>query len=131
MQNRRICLALAFALCLSLGFTFVLMKTSTAAPAPTENAHFKGKVVMVNLKSKQTFYLEQVQIRKLGERYFVVGKGSDVNEAYCWGMGKLIWSPVEDIELFIEYESREDYKKEKEKIDNMKSDVDPAKKQKE
>lgn len=114
MKSRRFFLAITFALVLSLVFAFglsPLMKPSTAAPAPVDNSPFKGKVVVVNLKSKYSENLEQAQVRKLGEHSFLVGKGIDDGQPARWTKGQMVWVPLDQVETIVEFESVERMRK--------------------
>jgi hypothetical protein len=114
MNSRRFSLAFAFALSLSLVFAFVLsslMKTGTAAPAPAENSPFKGKAVMITLPSQHSLILENPELRKLGDRLCLVGKGSNECLPGKWTNGQTEWVPMSQVEAIIEFGSVEELKK--------------------
>lgn len=120
MHDRSIAPAMAFVFCLSLLFAFVLSslsKSSTAAPAPTENLPFKGKLVYVNLTSQNAILLEHVQVRKLGEDYFLVGKANKEGLPGSWIKDRMEWIPMKQIELIVEFESVEQIKQASEEWD--------------
>jgi hypothetical protein len=114
MKSRRFSLAVAFALALFFVFAYgraPLMKPSTAALAPAEDKPFKGKVVLVCLKSNHSLPLEHAQVRKLGERSFLVGKGSDDGQPGNWTKGHINWVPMDRVEMIVEFDSVEEMKK--------------------
>lgn len=114
MMSRRFSLAIAFALALTLVFAYgltPLMKTSTAAPAPADKAPFKGKVVLITVESNHSLPLEHAQVRKLGDRSFLVGKGSDEGSPANWTKGHMVWVPMNRVTMIIEFESVAEMKK--------------------
>ncbi len=122
MKSRRFSVSIAFALSLFLVFVFVLsslMKTSTsalaqtdtAAPAAAANAAFKGKIVVVsfvNGPNPSSIALEQVRVHKLGDRYFLVGKGVDEGHPSNWMKGRMAWVPVNSVTSMAEMDSVEE-----------------------
>jgi len=114
VKNRRFSCAIAFALALPLVFAYglaPLMKTSTAAPASAEKTPFKGKAMLVLLKSNTSLPMVNAQIRKLADRTFLVGKGSDDGQPGNWTKGHMVWVPMERVHLIVEFDSVEEMKK--------------------
>jgi hypothetical protein len=120
MKNRRFSISIAFALSLFLVFIFVLsslMKTSTPALAQTDtailaltpNAPFKGKVVVINFARESNpncrIPLEQVEVHKLGDRYFLTGKLS--NDVPPFKKGEVSWVPLHSVTYLAEVDSVE------------------------
>lgn len=114
MKSRRFSRAIAFTLALPFIFVFglaPLTKISTAAPTPVDKAPFKGKLVMVVFASKHSLLLENAEVRKLEDRSFVVGKGSNEGGPTNWTKGQLIWFPMSRVEMIVEFENVEAMKK--------------------
>lgn len=114
MKSQRFSLAFVFVLSLSLVYAFVLSpltKTGTAAPAPTENITFKGKAVVVQADDKYSVPIVHAQVRQLGDRSFLVGKGGDDSDPTNWTKGRMIWVPMRRIIQIVEFESEEDMRK--------------------
>lgn len=117
MKSRRFSLASAFVLSLSLALAFVLsslMKTGTAAPAPTEATPFRGQIVAVTTDDNYGVCLCHAQVRQLGGRSFLVGKGSDDDNPVNWTKGRMTWVPMSRIVQMVEFGSEEDMKKARE-----------------
>ncbi len=122
MKSQRFSVSIAFAFSLFLVFVFILswlMRTSTcalaqtetAAPAPTPNAAFNGKIVVVNFVQGSNLInaaLEQVQVHKLCDRYFLVGKGVDVEGQNNLVKGHMTWIPVNSVTAWSEMDSVEE-----------------------
>lgn len=113
MTNPRFSLVVAFASSLTLLFAFVLssLRTGTAAPTPANNDSFQGKLVMCLLLDQHTVSLENAQIRKLADGYYVVGKGVEDGSVHNFTKGHITWLPMNRIELIIEFGSKEEIKK--------------------
>lgn len=113
MKSRRFSLVVLFALSLTLVFSFVLssLRTGTASPAPANNDSFQGKLVMCMLLDTHTVSLENAQIRKLADGYYVVGKGVEDGSVRNFTKGQMTWLPMNRIELIIEFGSKEEIKK--------------------
>jgi hypothetical protein len=122
MKSRRFSLSIAFALPLSLVFAFVLsllMKTSTpalaqtdtATIAPTQNAHFEGKILFLNYVDSSrpsSVAMEQVQVHKLGDRYFLMGKAVDEGDPGNWAAGHTFGVPMNSITKLCQMDSVEE-----------------------
>ncbi len=96
MQNRRTLLTIVLALSLLIVFVLglsLVTKTSIAAPAPTEDNPFKGQTVAVTTDDNYGVCLWHSQVRHLGGRSFLVGKGSDDDNPANWTKGRMTWIP--------------------------------------
>jgi hypothetical protein len=83
----------------------------TPQPAPADEPDFKGKVVAVTAKEPvKGTYLENVRVRRLGGRAFLVG--SYAKQADAEKVPEMTyWIPVEDILAITEFNSLEDARK--------------------
>jgi hypothetical protein len=119
MKSRRYSLFILLALALCFVFAYglaPLMKTGAAAPAQAENAPFKGKIAMVMLNDNHSLHLERAQVRKLGERSFLVGKGSDMDIPFDYTKNRMVWIPMNHIKMIVEFEKVEEAKEAWEEI---------------
>jgi hypothetical protein len=116
MKRRRFSLPMSLVLCLSLVSVSVLTKTGTAqaatdAPAPMQNAPFKGKIVVVSFidgSTRFTTAMEQVRVQKIGDRYFLIGKGIDYGAPHNWAKGHTVWVPMNSVTRMCEMDSVEE-----------------------
>ncbi len=127
MKNRRISLAIALTLSLFIVFVFglsSLMKSGTAAPAPTENSPFRGQVVAVTTDDNGGVCLSHAQVRQLGDRSFLVGKGCYDDHPANWTKGRMVWVPICRIVQIVEFGSEEEMMKAREEY-RKKNPVSP------
>ncbi len=66
---------------------------------------------MCMLLDTHTVSLENAQIRKLADGYYVVGKGVEDGSVHNFTKGQTTWLPMNRIELIIEFGSKEEIKK--------------------
>jgi hypothetical protein len=116
MNRKRVSLLLALAVVLTLSalaWHESLSRTSQAAPAPSGDAAFKGKVLLVNTNNMMTtpFLLEKVQVQKIGDRSFLVGKGAADGRLGDWYKGRTARLQLEHIASIIEFDDLQDAKK--------------------
>jgi hypothetical protein len=119
MKTNRSLLSVSFALVVAVVLWFGLpSRPSSAAPAPKPTvpgeADFKGKVLNVSTDypDKTGAVLEQVRIRKIGERSFLVGKGVDDGRPESASYkGLTLWISVDHIVQIAEFESVDEAKK--------------------
>lgn len=113
MRNlRRVRLVLAliavFAVA-GLGWLMPSSRNSQAAPAPAPSGDtaFKGKIVLVNTDKMMTmsnFLLEKVQVQRLGDRSFLVGKGAAEGRMGAGYKDRTVRINVEHIVSLIEFD---------------------------
>jgi hypothetical protein len=75
-------------------------ESDTAAPASTPNAHFEGKILLViyvDSSTPSSVSMEQVQVHKLGDRYFLMGNVVDEGDPSNWAAGHIFWVPMNSI----------------------------------
>jgi hypothetical protein len=83
------------------------------APAPA-SSDFSGKMVIVIYgrgDARNSAVLEKPQVRRLGERAFVVGVGVDEWSADKWAHGITVWVPIDSVVSFMEVSDVEQAKK--------------------
>lgn len=112
MPRRRICVGLALVLSLILSFAFGKMSTRSAATEPTESTLFNGKTTIVHYlegsNNQRVALVEQVQVRKIGERFFLTGKAVGNDDPDNPIIGHTGWLPVENILAMCEANSTDD-----------------------
>jgi hypothetical protein len=116
MNRKRTSLLLALGAVLTLStlaWHAPLLRTSQAAPAPSGDATFKGKVLLVHTSNMMTtpFLLEKVQVQKIGDRSFLVGKGAADGRLGDWYKGRTARLQLEHIVSIIEFDDLQDAKK--------------------
>jgi hypothetical protein len=120
-------LAVAFTLLLIFGYGVTSTPTTgTDAPAPADDAPFKGRVLGVMTDSHSSFPLENVQVRKMGDRSFLVGKGVDLGNPANWTKGRNLWLPMSHVVCIVEFGSVEEMKKAKKTYEENMPDPVPA-----
>lgn len=108
MKSRRFSLPISLVFCLSLFSVSVLTKTGTAQ-TDTQNILFKGKRAIVKFVKAPTGSeefggtLNQVQVQKIGDRFFLVGKVADE----CNMKDHMIFVPLDYVTLIVELDSAE------------------------
>lgn len=105
MKGRRFSPPLAFVFYLSLVFVSVLTKTGTAQ-TDTQNILFEGKKVGVQFvrnTQESGGKLEQVQVQKIGDCYFLVGKILDEGNF----KDHMICVPLNSVTSIVELDSVE------------------------
>ncbi len=112
--------SIAVGLLLTVAFALLFVSSpwtprTAAAPQPSavdESADFRGKVLLLRFHSgMETMVLEQVKVRQLGGRAFLVGK---VVEARSRGeslKGKTVWQNVDQVTQIIECQNVDEAKK--------------------
>jgi hypothetical protein len=80
---------------------------------PTGEDVFAGKVLVVHCRShfESGAVLEKVQIRNLGGKSFLVGKGADDGQPDNWHKGHVVWIAVDDVAQMVEFADLEQFKK--------------------
>ncbi|MHB1423631.1 MAG: hypothetical protein ACYC3I_10645 [Gemmataceae bacterium] len=95
----------------ALGWLLPLSKNSQAAPVPSSEASFKGKLLLVNTINAEHFLLEKVQLQKIGERSWLVGKGAAENKRDGWYKGRTVRLQMEPIVSITEFDDIKDANK--------------------
>lgn len=109
MNTRRFSLVLAFTIVSAtvlLCELLPLTRSSTAAPAPAAETNFKGKMLLIMMESRSAV-IEDVRVRKLGVRNFLVGKGVDDGREGNWAKGQILWIPLDRITMMTEFDNKE------------------------
>lgn len=85
----------------------------TAKPAGKTANPFAGKVLTISSKANVEMgsILESVEIKQLGDQYFLVGKGAAYGGAENWQAGKTVWYAVSDIAQLTEFDNMDDFRK--------------------
>jgi hypothetical protein len=88
-------------------------KTSQAAPAPSGEVSFKGKVLLVSTTNVYTgqFVLENVHVQKIGDRYWLTGKGADSGPIGRLFKGRTVRLQMDHIVTITEFDDLKDVKK--------------------
>ena len=110
----RLVLAIAAVFVLaSLGWFVPLSKTSQAAPAPSSDTAFKGKLLIVHTNNMMTpgFLLEKVQLQKIGDHSFLVGKGVAEGGNVGWYKGRTVRVQMDHIVSITEFDNLKDLEK--------------------
>jgi len=114
MTGRRKTLIAVVAILGLLGLGSGLLPASGAKdPAPAA-PDFTGKVVIVSYSrgdQASSAVLEKVQLKRLGERAFLVGVGVDEWSPDRWARGATIWVPVDSVTTLMEVADVEQAKK--------------------
>ena len=73
---------------------------------------FKGRIVVTNSKSSPEMgvSLEDAQVQRLGDRYFLVGTAVDSGYPNDWLKGQRVWMAIDDIGVLTEFSDIEAYK---------------------
>lgn len=89
-----------------VALAFVVIARGKAAPPDRGNLatafHSKYLVIYSRTKPEHGATLEKVELRKLGDRSYLVGKGINDNDPQNWYRGMTLWYPMEDIGTMIE-----------------------------
>ena len=74
---------------------------------------FKGNVIVVYCKSDadRGAVLQSPELKKIGERSFLVGTGVEYGGPKNWTAGQVIWLAVDDIVFVAEFKDAESFKK--------------------
>jgi hypothetical protein len=56
-------------------------------------------------------YIEKAKIRRLADRYFLVGQVPDLGEEFKESKGTIVWTPLSEIIQITEYDSVESLRK--------------------
>jgi hypothetical protein len=67
-------------------------------------------------------YVEKAKIRRLGDRYFIVGQVPDMGEEFQASKGTVVWTPVSAVIQITEYDNVETLRKVFAEIDKAKKD---------
>jgi hypothetical protein len=88
-------------------------KPEEPKPAAPAEADFTGKVVAISADSPDKFgvVLEKVQVRKVGERSFLVGKGVDDGREGNYYKGRTVWVAVDRVVFMVQFASVDELKK--------------------
>ena len=101
---------LAFAL---IGFDAVGLEARPNEPKATtpRDPHFTGKVIFVQTKT-QAVTLEKPQVKRLGDRSFIVGSVIKDEVITRGGFaGAIIWLPLSEVLQMVEYDDLDQLKK--------------------
>lgn len=113
MKNLRrmpLVLALVVALVVTALSWLASWRNSQAAPAPavSSDTAFKGKLVLVNtdkaMMMMSNFLLEKVQVQRIGDRSFLVGKGAAEGRMGAGYKDRTVRINVEHIVSIIEFD---------------------------
>jgi hypothetical protein len=119
MFTKRLAAGIVFAL--SLGFALWLLSPAwmigaTVAPKPADadEMDFKGKVIVIRFSFPlflDPLALEGAKVRKLGDKFFLTGKGFALrDEGHAIGE-KIVWHDLKEISQIIECENMDTAKK--------------------
>lgn len=77
------------------------------------SAPFKGGIIVVGSKvtPEAGVILENAKIQRLGDKYFVVGIGVDYGHPDDWMKGRVVWNPLDDVNVITEFPNVDEYKK--------------------
>jgi hypothetical protein len=91
---------------------FGSMRPAVGSDKPTagEEHDFGDKVLIVTLRPVEklemgSLFIEKASVRRLGDRYFVVGQVPDLGEQLKATKGVVVWLPVSEITQLSEYDS--------------------------
>jgi hypothetical protein len=80
-------------------------------PEPGADDDFGTKLILFGTRQKtqqvEGGYLEKAKVRRLGDRYFLVGQAvhaEGVDNPYC---GVVIWTPLSDVAQIVEFDNLE------------------------
>jgi len=112
MQPRPLVIAAGAALlaCCLLARFAVGQNANGERASPLE---FKGNVIVVYCKSDadRGAVLEKPELKKIGERSFLVGTGMDYGGPKNWTAGQRMWLAVDDVAFIAEFKDAETFKK--------------------
>jgi hypothetical protein len=82
-----------------------------ACPMP-DDSPFKNRIVSISFRSTDEWgaYLQDPEIKKVGEHSFLVGKAVDVGGPNNWPVGRVMWVAIHDISQMVEFSSIEEFK---------------------
>ena len=75
-----------------------------------DSSPFEGKYLVVNTVDKRGSYIKDPQIRKLGNREFLVGKIIRLNDKWIAIEGKTFWMSVDSITSIYEFPTADELK---------------------
>jgi hypothetical protein len=103
MTNKRLLLTSALWLCLCVGLD-AKPNRDDDKPSPAKSSDFEGKVVAVLARGgTEAAILEEVRVRHLGEKAFLVGKRAMTTQSR-WG-GVVTWIAIEDVNTLYEFKT--------------------------
>src|SRR5437868_15066538 len=83
--------------------TTLVVRAADQKPAPAGDAAFVGRLMFIQAKTTPgAVTLENVQLRRLGERAFLVGKEVEGAMTRATFTGKQVWMPVNDVDRMVE-----------------------------
>jgi hypothetical protein len=91
-------------------FAFLLIthQRSGADTEPPKDVYFTGRYIAVNYHDSGSTVLENIKLKVLGGRTFIVGKISPVNNLWKSVAGSPMWIPVDSVTQIAEFKGLED-----------------------
>jgi hypothetical protein len=88
-------------------------RTAADEPRPPADTDLSGKVLAVNTDSagKVWSVLAKVEVRTLGGRSFLVGRGVDDGREGNYYKGRTLWIAVNRIEKMVEFANVQEFRK--------------------
>jgi hypothetical protein len=76
---------------------------------------FSDQIVLASVQSWPHQVLAQVEIKRLGDKYYLVGKVVDIVEVLGgvekWTKGATLWIPLGQVDRIVAFKSLEEYRK--------------------
>jgi hypothetical protein len=92
----------------------VIEADSPAEPASsgTEASPFSRPIVAITIKSdlQDLLLLSDAQVKKVGERQFIVGTGVDDEQTPDWRNKHTVWIAIDDIQQMVEFASPKEFR---------------------
>lgn len=81
-------------------------------PVARDDVPFARKILFIKFsKSEQkSAVIDNIRIRKLGDCFFIGGRAIDVGKDN-WSAGRLVWYPLNSVEMIAEFDTIEEVKK--------------------
>lgn len=106
----------------------VLAGPDKPSPASGEEAPFGTKIIAVVTRtgdkdgSPGGGYVEKVRLRRLGDRFFLVGTTPDFGEEFKANRGKVIWIAVSEVVHITEFDSVEELRRANSELERSRRD---------
>jgi hypothetical protein len=74
--------------------------------AAARNGDLAGKVLVITMKGQpdQGVVLDKVQVKQLGDQWFVVGKVLEDAPGRPWSKGRTMWVPLTNVASMVEFD---------------------------
>ena len=113
MTRMRFAMISAVILFSSIVVGLSLLNAADPATPAAAGTDFGGKILVLGAKSSHEYgaSIENVTIKRIGDRDFFVGKWTTNDGTPTWQSGQTIWTPVDDVSYIVVFDNVEQLKK--------------------